>query len=419
MTDQQVSSLLPGNATPWETAHELTDAARWAILDIASIPRNVDPLTCAPAFINLVAWQRSVDLWYDDWSIEKRRNVADRWFDFERLKGTEAGHAAFQSLVGGNLLKAVTPPQHVYAVDGWTDAERDAYLSQLDEVRVHRFYPVDLDADGLFASDAFADEDFFNSEPSYFGYRKAAFLVRPDGTQVDLTLDWQTEVSAEGVSTEIERIVLPAKPDAGIYAGADFLDEDFLDRDGVAERVIEITSAGAYRTTYGRQQFGVVFPNGERVAVEPVLISEIGPPDPVGTFAGEDFFDHAFLMPDSGWQQIFERYYIANPDAIVGPADAEGCYFDDARFGIAPHSAELTIELTGRQIEIGADEYFDEGFLLPPELEGWNRLLDASEAAKTFTDTVLIDTATRRFPRLGDAFRLDGSWPLGEMIKDR
>jgi P2-related tail formation protein len=77
-TVTSIVSLLPASSsTPWETANELTDAARWAAIDPMVITRTKDALLCEPQFLALLGWERSVDLWFDDWPEEKQRYVVD------------------------------------------------------------------------------------------------------------------------------------------------------------------------------------------------------------------------------------------------------------------------------------------------------------------------------------------------------
>jgi len=378
-----------------------------------------DPWRCPEQFLPYLARALGVRLWSADWPLEKRRYVVAKAKEHARAAGSEWLADEYAALVDAEMLSYVARPQGVYPIEEWTDAERASYLAQLDQVRIHRFYPVDLEADGFFARDSFWAEDFFESEPAWHGYRKHAVLRRADGTEIDLDIQWQQQVSAEGTSTEIETIVLPGEPDAGLYADAGFFDEDFFDVAHVGDRLIQVTTAGAYHYSYGRLQFGVVFPKGLDVGVEPELIFETMPADGCGTFASDDFFGDGFFMPDESWQQVYERYYLNNSSVNLDPLQTAGCYYDDAWYDWEPFTALVTAELTGAQAEFGADEAWDLGFFLPPEIEDYWQLCDAVHASKALGDTLYLDTATHRWPHLGDRLPLDGSWSLGEMINDR
>ena len=138
--------------TPWERAHDLTDAKRYLSIDPSVITKVKDALLCDEIFLMVLGWERSADLWFDDWGIEKRRYVVDKWFEFERLKGTPEGFRRFYELVGAKLLKVTSPPQMLYARAGWTQAERDAYLRQFQQIRIYPKVPVREFQRGFFAS---------------------------------------------------------------------------------------------------------------------------------------------------------------------------------------------------------------------------------------------------------------------------
>lgn len=415
----EFASLLPPNTTRFERVVEQVSGERWDALDVDVIRRAKDPLTCPEHLLNFLAFERSVDVWDEAWPVEKKRQVIADAPEDHRRKGTEDGLDRYVRHAGGELLAVVAPPQGLYAVEGWTEAERAAYLAQLDQVRIHRFYPVDLEPDGLLAGDGFYGEDFYNTEPAWHGYRKHAVYRRADGSETDLDVLRQQVVAADGLSTEIETILLPGETDAGLYAGVDFLGEDFYDVNRLGDRLIEVETPGAYAYSYGRLRFGVVFPKGAVVGVEPELVFELRANDDCGTFCGDDFYGDGFWMPDESWQQVYERYYINNPAATAASAQAGGCYYDDAWWGWAPHTAQATIALIDRQPEFGADEFFDVGFFLPPETERFGRMLDAVASSQRLSDRILVQSATHRWPRLGDRLPLDGSWTLGEMIRER
>lgn len=413
-------STMPTGSTPLELAVEQASGERWGQLHVGVIQASKDPWTCPEHLLNFLAFERSVDIWDESWPVAKKRQVIADAPEDHRRKGTLDGILRYVRHVGGTIERAITAPQGFYLTPGWSAQEQAQFLARLDQVRVHRHFPVNVEADGLFAGDSYLDDEFFNSEPSWHGYRKHAVLHRADGTVQPLDISWQQVVSASGVSTEIETILLPAEPDAGLYAEAGFFDEDFFDRHRPGERTVQIESPGAYHYSYGRGQFGVVFPRGLTSGVEPRLVVELAPNNGCGLFGDDDFFDDGAWMPDESWQQVYELYFINDPALQASsPADGGGSYFGDAWFDWQPYAAMLQVELIGRQAEYGAEEFWDIGFFLPPELERLEAAIDAIEASKALRDKTLLTTTTHRWPVLGDRMALDGSWSLGEMIKDR
>jgi len=79
-------TLLPSNATPFETALE------HALALITEIPNPIDtlwdPWKCPVQFLPWLAWQYSVDYWRADWPETVKRQVIDAAYSVHRIKGT-------------------------------------------------------------------------------------------------------------------------------------------------------------------------------------------------------------------------------------------------------------------------------------------------------------------------------------------
>lgn len=411
-----MTTLLKSEPTPLELASDQTSAAARSV-PFELLKTISDPYECPEVFLPFLAALNSVDIWYDHWPVGKKRYATAMAKSHHRYKGSEWTMGEYLRLVGAQMLEYKTAPQAFYEVSGWTDEERAQYLAQLSQIRIHRHYPVDIEADGFFEGVDFEDVDFYGSGAAWHGYRKHAQLVRPDGSTQDLTVERYDEVSQDGIAVEVERIILPAAPDAGFYDGVDFNDVDFLGNDDPRERIVETTTEGPYRISYGRGTFATVLPRGQRIDSEPDLIIEPGAPDCCGFFEGIDFDGVDFEMPDDGWQSIYERYYLHDPNVISTPIETGGSYNNVDYFDWPPFRILVTARLTGYQPAIGADE-FEDGFYLPPELDDYNAMIDAADAAKSEFDQVLLNTQTYRWPRFSDRLSLVDGWPLHEMIKE-
>ena len=134
----ELHSLIP-NPTPAELALELTDANRFSKLDPDFVRRQKDALLCEPSILPFLAWERSVDLWYDDWPVEKKRVVADRWADYEKLKGTIGGREKFLELVGSRLVSVIRPPDKTFFGKNYTADERRAFVQRFPQLRIYPF----------------------------------------------------------------------------------------------------------------------------------------------------------------------------------------------------------------------------------------------------------------------------------------
>lgn len=107
--------LSPSSAQPWE----LAIAA--GMSDALPVPyaQIMDPYQAPAEWLPWLAAHYSVDLWYDDWSIEHKREViaqaAGRSVlhdgEIAALKGTRLGESRYLAWVGGQLVDAVAYPK--------------------------------------------------------------------------------------------------------------------------------------------------------------------------------------------------------------------------------------------------------------------------------------------------------------------
>lgn len=414
-----VLSILPSHASKWMRAVEQVSGKRWQDLDVDIIRRARDPWTCPEHLLPHLAYQRSVDVWDERWPLEKKRQVIADAPEDHHLKTTLDGIERYLRHAGATLLRATTPPQGVYPIDGLTAEERAAWLARLDQVRIHRHYPIDAQGDGVYADASCWDEAFFDVEPPNWGYRKHAVLRRPDGTEINLDVVWQEIVTESGESTEVESIVLPAKPDSGFYLGESSWDVNYYDTETTRERTITVTTPGAYSYQIGRAMFGADLPPGLMSGAVPELVSEVLPGDGVGVMADAGCWDESFWIEDRSWQHVYERIYLADPDAQVPSMDAAGSYWDDAWYDWPPYTALLQVRQEKSYGVTGAETCWDEGFYIDDDLADYDVTLSAVASAKALRDKVLISTTTYRLPNFGDRLRLDGSWRLGQLIEDR
>ena len=406
----EVVSLLPSNATPWETAHELTDASRWDAIDPMVIVRTKDALQCEPQFLALLGWERSVDLWFDDWSEAKQRYVVDKWFEFERLKGTPEGFRRFYGLVGAKLLKVTSPPQMPYARRGWTDAERLAYLAQFQQIRIYPKVPVREFQRGMFVASA-ARSKAFAGHTAPTAYRitidtvvREARLYDPDtGEETVLTRrEVVRDVVHVGKVYEFEDIVLPARRD-GFYVG-DYLDgKRFLGRDNAPERVIRAEIERPYGAAISRPQWSSVVPTARLMSIHPDLVRERF--EDRGPFLGRAATGlHAAIYParDTAWRHVYERFYCYDRRRDRGVTAGEpGCYVGHARLGMMPFTAEMKVEIRGRRRR---GDFVDRPgqYLTRDDRTTLDRALEATRACKAARDTIYLATQTRRHRRFGD-----------------
>lgn len=421
----EASSLLPQNATPWETAHELTDATRWAALDPSVITKVKDALQCDGRFLGVLGWERSVDLWFDDWSEEKKRHVVDRWFEYERLKGTVEGFRRAFALVGGELKAATLPPQGAWASEEWTEEERQRYLAQFQQVRIYPKVPVLEFQDGFFASTneqstAFADHVFATAyDVTLDTTIREARLYDPvtDAEAVLTRREVASEIVHVGTVYDFEDILLPAVAD-GLFDGDHLDDSRYLTLEDATDRVIRAEIRRPYGVALSRPQWSSVVPNARLITIMPDLVRERF--DDAGAFldgAWSGDFADIYAEPDVAWQHVYERFYLYDRSRDHGvTAGDEGCFADHAILGMTPFTAELKVEMPGQRKHWEFAD-FPEGFATDEDRTVLDRCLEATRAFKAARDTIYLDTKTRRARRFGDRVKFGDRVRFGDTVE--
>jgi hypothetical protein len=418
-------SLLPSNSTPWETAHELTDAARWAAIDPMVITRTKDALLCEQQFLALLGWERSVDLWFDDWSEEKRRYVVDKWFEFERLKGTPEGFSRFYGLAGSKLLKVTSPPQMPYPRRGWTDAERLAYLAQFQQIRIYPKVPAREFQRGMFVASE-ARSKAFVGRVAPTAYRITIDTVVREARLYDPATDAETvltrreivrDVTHVGKVYEFEDIVLPARRN-GFYVG-DFLDgKRYLGRDNAPERVIRTEIERPYGAAVSRPQWSSVVPTARLISIYPDLMRErfVDRGHFIGR-ASTGLRTAIYPARDKAWQHVYERFYMYDRKRDRGVTAGEpGCYVGHARLGMMPFTAEMKVEIRGKRRR---EEFTNlpGQYLTRDNRTSLDRALEATRACKAARDTIYLQTQTRRSRRFGDRMMFGDELVFGTKVE--
>lgn len=419
------ASLLPQNATPWETAHELTDARRWVDLDPSVITKVKDALQCDARFLGVLGWERSVDLWYDDWPEAKKRHVVDRWFEYERLKGTVEGFRRFYSLVGAKLRKATLHPQMAYPRRGWSDDERARYLAQFQQIRIYPKVPVREFQRGFFVASAERSKAFVG-HVAPTAYDITIDTVVREARLYDPLTDEETVLTRRQIVRDVvhvgkvyvyEDIVLPARRQ-GLYVGDHLDGSNFLNRDDAPERTIRTEIQRPYGVAVSRPQWSSVVPNARLISILPDLVRERF--HDAGHFIGRaSTGKRTAIYPgrDTAWRHVYEKFYVYDRKRDKGITAGEpGCYVGHARLGMMPYTAELKVEIRGRRRPFEFVNLPGQ-FLTPDNRTGLDRTLDATRAAKAARDTIYLQTQTRRVRRFGDRLLFGDRIRFGEKVE--
>ena len=102
-----VKDILPPNAGPVEKA------VAWGLSETLPVPIS-EALVAATApadFLPFVAHAEGVALWFDDWSDDRKRHVAEHWLQsYAQIVGTRAAVDAFLALVDAQVVHRLTYP---------------------------------------------------------------------------------------------------------------------------------------------------------------------------------------------------------------------------------------------------------------------------------------------------------------------
>ncbi len=114
-----VADLLPRHPGAFEKAAAL------AATDTLPVPirQVVDPVQTPAAFLPFLAQQESVDLWYDDWTEDRKRAMIGEAVSLAARKGARIGAIRYLSYVDATLVDAVAYPAPFvlgYAIIGRT-----------------------------------------------------------------------------------------------------------------------------------------------------------------------------------------------------------------------------------------------------------------------------------------------------------
>lgn len=113
------SQLLPDTADLYERAAMEGAEAQLPI----PIRELVDPATTTPAFLPFVAVHNGVKLWFDDWSLARKRQMAAEANQLADLVGTRPGLVRFLGYVDAQLISTIAHPRRF--VLGWSAIGRE------------------------------------------------------------------------------------------------------------------------------------------------------------------------------------------------------------------------------------------------------------------------------------------------------
>lgn len=413
-------AIVPGSAAARERAIDNVSEARRASFDVDIIRRAKDPWACPEHLLPYLAYERSVDIWRQDWPVEKQRTVIDAAPEDHRRKATEDGIARYVAHAGGELVETLTPPQAIYAAPDLSRQQWDEWVAKHPKVRITLAHgTVELeDGTGIFADATFADCDFdtFDWGPALAGRR--AYLVQ-DGVHTPLQLQDVALREARRDPCVEERVVLPGEAGLAMFADDGFADVNMVDAVDRAPAVYTFRLVREATALDGDLILTVVPIGFEPRDTTWRRESDLWE-DPWGIYADCGFADDGFVTPDISAEKLADVLYLYDP-RVPSPEMIGISFADISRVGMEAHNARLMIDLRQpeRPGETYADiSYCDTSFALPIDESHERFMLDAVASAKKLSDRIGATFATHRLRTLADGLPLDGSYRFGGLVKN-
>lgn len=452
-----MDSLLPNNRTAFEHAVSATSAER-SPLPAHLVADILDPERCPAHLLGYLAQSLSVDLWEEGWPEVKRREVCRRAYELHRLKTTVAGIKAHVELVGGTVERVIRPPASAHLRGVQTDEARVEWLDSLPQIRIYpyltrstavgrhfhngpgfrRFHssrsagsqPI-TDEDGdlitdengapivavssvawLESGDPADDAVVFiaghlraTRGPSILG-RRATYFDR--GEETDIRLEGLEGGAVERVF--LRRVVRRQWHGRG-WAGA-----GFLTATTAALNVVTIRqNADIGLFAIGR---GV-----ETVEVRPQRVNQPRTAPASRSFGGQLFARtrtganpaRRYLLRSFAPNLVYDSIALHDPERL-GARRKTRAYHGAGRFGIAPYTAELRIQVPMNRPVKRSGRFHGVGYRKAADMSPLRKAIEAVRVSKAERDTVLIDTAVHRAVQFGKGLRF-GEFRFGEIRK--
>lgn len=400
------TEILPASATKFEVALLAAELHHEIPVPIADLWR---PGSCPEALLPYLAWALSVDVWQQDWPVEKKRDVVRSSFEMHRLKGTLEGIRRYAALADGEVVRAIVPPARSFLSAGLSLSERLDFMRRLPEIRIlqgaqrsdamHRSFCGSFDGEDISSFDC----DAGGAIPAFYQENEAALFFGRRARLIDSLLDIDIPLVIEQIVDPETGLPLPGQeryliPGSGW--GASFFDggpveQDYFGEPSTAARVISVSILTASMTgldglkaaTEGLAPIAII---PERVAVEGLALD--------GVYCNS-IMDGWHFVSDLADQYLYDsiRLHDRDRDIIGGAATS---FMNDDRFGIAPHTAELLVSIRDKRPVDAVDDFVG-GFFVETPPTAMHRVLDAIEVATAAHETVLVDTEVDRVPVIG------------------
>ncbi|OYW56779.1 MAG: phage tail protein I [Hyphomicrobium sp. 32-62-53] len=394
------------NATPLEIGLDLALESR--VLDIPVPIRDLWRWdTCPETHIPWLAWSFSIDVWDENWPIEKKRGVIRQWVDLHRLKGTLEGVRRHVEIVGGRVVRVVRPPIKAFAGRIVTPAEHLAYLERFRQVRIYKFRDrAPAKVRGQFPRRAnFVGYHMPRLSDAYLRTGSQFFLwdkgSHPLASGEEKQITFQTEIDRQ-------RIQLPGrKPARAAYPNA-MLRKLHPVKSTAAVRFFTINAERAQEDLTAFRLLRSATPGQRVIDLQSRTVAERGVKQFGSVFPGQ-CLSRAYLPDTTSGFRLYDVLYL-HDEARADKARKARVFAGHQRLGIDPFRAELTIEVRGKKPKSANFAGGAVGmFPRVADQTMYENVKRAVVSSKAYRDKVLINTSTTRKQTFLGGIPLDGS----------
>lgn len=404
--------LLPPNASALERVFSSAGAR------INEVPVPIDllkrPYEVPAAFLPHLAWEVSLDVWFQDWPEWRKRRAVAKSIDLHYLKGTLRGVEGWLDLIGAKVQVAHIPPVAAYVSENRTPDEKRRFAEQFPELRIYTKSEMGSAGADFYVDDGFIDFDFATVSTARDRYGRRAYLI-DHGVTRPVPMLPVTWVGAEAILDGVDGVVIPGEDDGGFFVGDAAAGLSYVTPAKINSRLLTIAADRSYLPISPQpvllgsaDPLSLIDVLPERVAVK----GTIGP-DVLHASAG---FIGDYLGAKDAHLRIYDRYYVFDAARVERSPGTDGGFFlDHSRLSIPPFHAEFRIAYPGtapEQTFVADDAFLGEACLVPV-LGQMDRVAAVLRTAKALRDDVWFTTRTSRPVEFNDNFAFDGSVLFG------
>jgi len=392
--------LLPPNATPYERG--LARGTRRLIDVPTPIAEAFRPYDTPASVLPFLAWERSVDIWNNDWPEATKRNVTARAFPLHKRKGTAYAIREYVRYAGGSVREIITPPQKVFSGASMSREAREAWLEKLPQVRAWRIQE---------RAPAPAQKAFYGGQ-RHAHFVENSFSIPSDAlSRLRRRVRWVVdEEETETTVTEFGnyfRLHIRAPAGRRVFSGGVMGSGKFFIPSDARKRLVTIqpTPQQPWRSALG--------PTLQPVTAEPERVVQRrtgGGGVFSGGFCGVDCF-----VPSTAPQRIFERYAVNDGSSPARPPAVQ--IMGTGRYGFPAHTAHISVSIPGKKPRRQAGDG-----IIEPRTKFWipstakarvDRVRAAIVAAKRLSDKIMIWTGPEQKFIAGNVFLAGENFIVG------